>query len=239
MSGALNPMTEWFSSLTPSDWISLVSAVATVSAVIFAAWQVKLASYSHKHNQRAQKESLRPYMVAQILPPRHAGDFGRIEVTNYGKTAARNVTVTFDPELPRLPLHEINKNSQHSHLSQPTTDLIDRVFSKPFSTLAPGQEVESPYWISRKKYNGYVAAKRVDLPPGEEAANKQREAKEREEFEKKNAGLSADGFSEDTKAVIRYQDDEGNQYEDQFGLNPAILQGYTFIKPNNTTRSTP
>lgn len=235
MSEVLNPMTEWFSSLTPSDWISLVSAIATVSAVIFAAWQVKLASDSHKHNQQAQKESLRPYMVAQLLPPRFSGDFGRIGVRNYGKTVARNVVVTFDPELPRLPLEEINKNSRNSHINQPTIDLIDRVFSKPFSTIAPGQEVESPYWSIRKKYNGYVAPKSVDLPPEEGAANKKREAKEREEFDKKNAGLSADGFPEDTQAVITYMDDEGNKYENRFGLNPAILQGHTF-RETKTTR---
>lgn len=235
MSKFLEVVVKWLLNLSTSDWISLVSATATFGAVIFAAWQVKLASDSHKHNQQAQMQSLRPYMVAQLLPPRTHADSGRIGVKNYGKTAARDVSVSFDPELPHLPLDEINANSASSHMHFRIVDILDRVFGKPFSTLAPGQEVESLYWNRRKKYDGYVAPKRIKLSSEDEAANKRREDKERAFFDEENGILSADGFSDKTEVVIKYKDDNGNQYEDRFGLSPAILEGYTFITTSTTS----
>lgn len=222
--------------MTVLDWISLIGSIATVAAVIFAAWQVKLALDSHKSNQDAQRKSLRPYMVAQILPRRSVSDAGRIAVKNYGKTSARNVTVTFDPELPRLTIQEINRNSPPGvEYRIATIELLDKVFGQTFTTIAPEQEIQCQYWNLRKQYDGYLASKVFKSTPERDAMNLQREVEGRAKFEEENAGLSADGFSENTQAVINYEDTEGNKYEESFGLHPASIDGYTFISTKSTT----
>lgn len=220
----LIPVGEWFASLSSSDWIALVGTSATVIALIFAAWQLHIAARAHKLNQEAQREALRPYVVAQFLPPRSEADSGRIGVKNFGKTAARDVHVSFDPPLPRLTKEEVQRNSiSNVEIYIPAIKLLDQVFGSPIKTLVPDQQIECTYWHARKRYDGFLAPKRFRDTPEKEADHKAREVRERAEFESANAGLSADGFSADTKAVIKYKDDNGVEYSDRFGLDAAAL----------------
>ena len=227
---------EWFGALAPSDWIALVGTTATVIALAIAAWQLHLAAKAHKLNQRAQQESLRPYVAAQLLPPRSAADSGRIGVKNFGKMAAHNVSVTFDPPLPRLSKEEIRRNSpKNLEIVVPAVELLDKVFGSPIRTIVPDQQIECTYWHNRKRYDGFLAYKVFEKTPEEDAADQEREARERAEFDKANSGLSAEGFSADTEAVITYNDDNGVEYSDRFGLDPAVLQGFTFINTETTS----
>lgn len=232
----LKAVREWFGALAPSDWIALVGTTATVIALAIAARQLHLAAKAHKLNQTAQQESLRPYVAAQLLPPRSAADSGRIGVKNFGKMAAHNVSVTFDPPLPRLSKEEIQRNSPPNlDIVVPAVELLDKVFGSPIRTIVPDQQIECTYWHNRKRYDGFLAPKRFRDTPEKEAEYREREARERTEFEIANAGLSADGFSADTDAVITYEDDKGVKYSDRFGLDPAVLQGFTFIKTEKTS----
>jgi len=232
----LIPLGEWFASLSPSDWIALVGTSATVIALIFAAWQLHIAARAHNLNQEAQREALRPYVVTQVLPPRSEADSGRIGVKSFGKTAARDVHVSFAPPLPRLTKEEVQRNSiSNVEIYIPAIKLLDQVFGSPIKTLVPDQQIECTYWQARKRYDGFLAPKRFRVTPEKEAEYKAREVRERAELESANAGLSADGFSADTKAIIAYKDDSGVKYSDSLGLDPAALQRFTFITTTKTT----
>lgn len=228
-------MVSWFQSLATGDQISLVGTALALFGLLLVVWQIRQASRAHRLNQEAQKHSLRPYVVVHLLPLRSASDTGRIGIKNYGATAARNIRLTFDPPLPRLRLDEIQKNSPSEEtVYLPVVDIIDRVFGKPISVLAPGQRVECLYWRRRKRYDGYLAPKIFKSSPSEEAMNEEREARERAQFEKEHKGLSADGFSDETVAIVSYSDDAGNDYCERYGLSPAIFEGFSFIETKNT-----
>lgn len=126
---------EWFAEFW--HWWT-TGRIATTAAAIgagSAVYGTRTAVRTLRHNRRATQQSTRPMMVATL---RATGDRSAgIEVTNAGKSIARNVVVTFDPP---LPTHEHTPDGQLSMLT-----FIRRRYSKPVDTWVPGTIARSEF----------------------------------------------------------------------------------------------
>ncbi len=131
----------------PAHWSAAaawLTALVALSAAVVAFRQYRVARRAREEQAQAAldsarltrdlaEEQARPYVVA-YLEPSGIGDAGLVDlvVRNFGKTAARDVTMTCDPELRRSTSNE----------DDPTEPVV--IFDR-LGLLAPGQEWRT-YW---------------------------------------------------------------------------------------------
>lgn len=110
-------------------WSVLFAGVSGVAAIVtasIAGWALVQASHD-------SKERSRPVVVAEL---RHAGVKGSqsLVIRNYGLTVARDVQITFDPQLPKGDSH-------------PASKIIRERYRRPIPTMPPGMELKNIYLI--------------------------------------------------------------------------------------------
>lgn len=168
----------------------------------------RLAAESAEHQAKSvelQRESVertnRPMMTVRYLPPKHARDVLDLEISNVGKSVAYHVQVEFAPPLPNPDLDELNKNSKSGQtFYKPNVEMPRALFvGRHFRTWVPGQKVTAPFWVSHKDY----------------------EVGDRE-------AVSAEGIPAAQLVSISYQDKKGEDYIEEFELDPGIWVGTMF-----------
>lgn len=110
---------------------ALIAAVATVLAAVVAVhtlWALK---------QDSQDRS-RPYMSVDLRPVALSGVTGELVVSNEGATPARNVRVTFDPELPVL---------DGTAAQGKVTPFLQRRYAKEIPVIAPRRQLINIYAV--------------------------------------------------------------------------------------------
>lgn len=107
-----------------SDIATIVAAVGTLLAALFALWAIRQTSSLTR--QKAQ-----PYVAASLEPHQHVPWVMELVVANYGQTAATNVHITIDPEPLRVVLENPDPDGPTKETPLP--------YPKTLSVLVPGQ----------------------------------------------------------------------------------------------------
>ncbi|WP_152539277.1 hypothetical protein [Nesterenkonia sp. AN1] len=117
--------------LTWSVWLAGVSTFAAVITLVVAAWSLA-------GSRRDSRERTRPLVVASLqVGPTFVHGATYLVVGNYGATAARDLTLTFDPALPEgeAPAAPSLPIRRHSAIS------IRARYAQPLEVLAPSQKL--------------------------------------------------------------------------------------------------
>jgi len=107
--------------------ISSFAAIATAIVAIVTLRQLRNDS----------KQQSRPIVVAELRPASTRGS-QIIVIRNYGRTLARDISVAFDPDLPKAP-----KGREHSWV----TGFLDSRYEYSISALAPSAELDNLYFV--------------------------------------------------------------------------------------------
>lgn len=129
--------------MTPADytpeqlsafWTAVATGVGAVATVIaaFVAVRTLLAL------KRDSADRTRPMMSADLRPVTLSQGTSELLVTNLGGSVARNVRVTFTPELPNL---------QGAEASGKVTPFMRRRYSNTLPTFAPGRRLTNIYAV--------------------------------------------------------------------------------------------
>ncbi|MDK7111134.1 MULTISPECIES: hypothetical protein [Corynebacterium] len=184
---------------TTSRTEALISFVALIVATI----SVVIALLNFRQIRDSQIESARPIMQATLLPPTKPEDDLSIEVTNVGRTEAKNIKFEFIPPLPdNVSLDKLNSESlRNKHYSMvPLTLLRQGLLEKEHKSWAPGFKASFPYWVIAK------------------------DAK----FE-----VSGEGVMANTILKIYYEGYNERKYDGDFVLDPSIYRGKIFSPTEN------
>jgi hypothetical protein len=87
--------------MDPSGWIAGASALLALIALYFTRQQALAANQQTLLQQQIRKDQAQPYVWADIRPNDQSMHLMMLVIHNEGPTTASNVTVTFDPPLPR------------------------------------------------------------------------------------------------------------------------------------------
>lgn len=179
---------------TTSRTEALISFVALIVATI----SVVVALLNFRQIRDSQIESARPIMQATLLPPTKPEDDLSIEVTNIGRTEAKNIQFRFIPPLPApVSLKELNSRCPSGrHYSMRPLDLLKQgLLQKEHKAWLPGFKASFPYWTTA----------------------------EESKFE-----ISSEGVLASTVLEISYEDHKGRKYSSEFSLYPSIYRGKVF-----------
>lgn len=167
-------------------------------ALIVGAVSSLVALLNFKQIKDSQIESARPIMQATLLPPNAPEDDLSIEITNVGRTEARNIKFEFIPPLPdSISLDKLNSKSPSSkHYSMVPLRLLKRgLLEKEHKSWVPGFKASFPYWTIAKDTK----------------------------FE-----VSGEGVLANTVLKIYYEGYKKRKYDDDFVLDPSIYRGRIF-----------
>lgn len=162
-----------------------------------------VALLNFKQIKDSQIESARPIMQATLLPPNTPEDDLSIEITNVGRTEARNIKFEFIPPLPdSVSLDKLNsKSPSNKYYSMVPLMLLKRgLLEKEHKSWVPGFKASFPYWTIAK------------------------DAK----FE-----VSGEGVMANTILKIYYEGYKGRKYDGDFVLDPSIYRGKIFSPTEN------
>lgn len=115
------------------------AVVATGSGVIAASSGVRAL----RQNRRDSKAKSRPMVAAELREIPYTEGSQMLVVRNYGPSIARDVRVTFDPEIP-----------DGEHPEQGMTQFLKRRYASPISVLTPGMELDNIYYSARRDDGG-------------------------------------------------------------------------------------
>lgn len=184
---------------TTSRTEALISFVALIVATI----SVVVALLNFRQIRDSQIESVRPIMQATLLPPTKPEDDLSIEITNVGRTEARNIKFEFIPPLPdNVCLDKLNsKSPSNKHYSMVPIRLLKLgLLEMEHKSWAPGFKASFPYWTIAK------------------------DAK----FE-----VSGEGVLANTVLKIYYEDYKKRKYDGDFVLDPSMYRGKIFSPTEN------
>ena len=123
-------------------WLAAGAACAAAVAAWFAAIN---GSRTLRQARRDSKARSRPMVVAELRSPPYTHGTQALVITNYGPSIARNVRVTFDPEIPDPAPEKATKS---------WTPFLKRRYASPISVLTPGMELDNLYFVGRPGANG-------------------------------------------------------------------------------------
>lgn len=126
------------------DVLQTVAATATILAALVAIATLLFT-------WRQAREATRPYVVVDLVPTPVNTREAELVVRNYGRTAARNLKVTFSPDL---------SASESAVDTQLGTLVAQRYKGRAVASLAPGRRLSNIYW----QVEGETNANRLGLP---------------------------------------------------------------------------
>lgn len=132
-------MLDWFTSWLES-WEDMAAPVSAIAAIFTAA----VAVWSLYGARRDSYERTRPLVVPYAkIGPSYVHGALYLVIENFGRTAAHNVEVTFDPELP-----DIEPDGDNQPVRDTSAASARARFSEPVKVLAPGQTLAN-IWTNR------------------------------------------------------------------------------------------
>lgn len=156
---------------------------------------------SYLLTNKAQRRAIRPMMTAEILPPE--GDILslKLQISNRGPSVAKNVRVLFDPPLPTANLRKLNENSiPQIKFHSSLIGRISQIFEdESFDTWMPGVKITASYWAVNRK-----------------------------EKLSGNSVVSAEGVPGRQAVIIKFEDENGEEYCDRFVLDIRTILGTEF-----------
>lgn len=179
----------------------LINATIALIALV----SLLVARRSLRLNRQISINANRPMMMAEILMPDYAKETLRLMVSNRGKSVAKNVKVSFDPDLPNT-TGQNEATAVGSHYSP--IRRVKSIFSNTvFSTWVPGHQVDVAYWLQPE-------GKLLD---GDSISD------------------SAEGVPGIMFALLEYDDELNNHYSERFELNVRSVIGSDFRTNSITT----
>lgn len=131
--GSSTPDTSWWDwVLANGPGISAVAAALGAGAAIVAAI---IGLRSLLRAARDSRDRSRPVMIAQLDRHPDSDMHLRLTIENVGASLARDVQVTFDPELPDTSTPQWRYGAY-----------FRRMFADSIRTFGPGQELSNPWW---------------------------------------------------------------------------------------------
>lgn len=136
------------------DWLSdffdwwTTQRVATGASVVAAGAAVTAATSgvrTLRQNRRDSKARSRPMVAAELRDVPYVKGTQILVVRNYGPSIARNVRVSFDPEIPDP--------------EDPTTSVtpfLKRRYANPIPVLTPGMELDNVYFSGQREGGSWV-----------------------------------------------------------------------------------
>lgn len=88
--------------MDPSGWIAGASALLALVALYFTRQQAFAARQQTRLQQQMREDQAQPYVWADIRPNDQSMHLMMLVIHNEGPTTATNVSVTFEPPLPRV-----------------------------------------------------------------------------------------------------------------------------------------
>lgn len=197
----INP--DWFNpTMWPHEAISSVVGVGTLAAAFVGAW---VGVKTLRENTKEARDSQRPLMVAELLPPEQPKLPAVLRIANEGNTVARDVTVTFNPPLPEPDLEGFqNRVVDGVQVMKTLMETVHGMFDgRVFSSWVPGRETTVDFWAPPRGLNSdSYSAERV--PPRQ--------------------GLT-----------VKYKDHSGREYTEEFILDVAQVMGASWSTTERRT----
>ncbi|MGL5824949.1 MAG: hypothetical protein ACRCYU_09050 [Nocardioides sp.] len=134
----LTDFLEWW---TPPRVSAGAAVVAACAAVIAAASGIRTL----RQNRRDSKARNRPMVAAELREVPYVQGTQILVVRNYGPTIARNVRVSFDPEIP-----------DPENPSASMTPFLKRRYATPVPVLTPGMELDNIYFSGEQQDGGWT-----------------------------------------------------------------------------------
>jgi hypothetical protein len=82
----------------------------------------------------------RPMLAAELRIPPYTRGIQSLVIKNFGPTIARNIRVSFDPEIP---------DPEPSKAATSVTTFLKRRYANPIPVLTPGMELDNLYYVGR------------------------------------------------------------------------------------------
>ena len=136
------------------DWLSdfldwwTTQRVAAGTAVVAAGAGVTAATSgvrTLRQNRRDSKARSRPMVAAELRDVPYVKGTQILVVRNYGPSIARNVRVSFDPEVP-----------DPDDPSTSVTPFLKRRYANPIPVLTPGMELDNVYFSGQQEGGSWV-----------------------------------------------------------------------------------
>ena len=190
----VNP--DWFNPATwPHEAISSVVGVGALVTSLVGAW---VGVKTLRENTKGTRNSQRPLMVAELLPPEQPKFPAVLRVANEGNTVARDVTVTFNPPLPEPDLEGFqNRVIDGVEVAKTLMETIHDMFDgRVFTSWVPGRETTVDFWA----------------PPRGLTSD----------------SCSAEGVPPRQGLTVKYKDIRGRAYADEYVLDIAQVMGSNY-----------
>lgn len=202
--------------ITVDSWgmmIGVFSIIVQVALAILAFCAFKVATEtwkSNKENVNLQREAIerayRPMMVAEYVKLDGVPGIINIVIKNLGNTVAKNVHFKFDPPIPNVDIEEEIRKKKEN-----------KEYVPPYTFLIHRVLV-------KKKYETWI--------PGQKLSCIFWKAKEGD-FEYLE---SSHGIPQNQKVTIKYEDEKGKNYSDNYVLSPILISGEVFLRTNNENK---
>lgn len=181
------------------------SVLINASIALIALVSLLVARRSLRLNRQININANRPMMMAQILMPDYAKETLRLMVSNRGKSVAKNVKVTFEPDLPSTT--EQNGAAAGGFHYSPVRRVKSIFSNTVFSTWVPGHQVDVAYWLQPDE----------KILDGNLISN------------------SAEGVPAKLFVLLEYDDELNNHYSEHFELNIRSVIGSDFRTNSTST----
>lgn len=197
----INP--DWFN---PATWsheaISSVVGVGTLATAIVAS---SVGVRTLRETAKGVRNSYRPLMVAELMPPDKPKLPAVLRVANDGNTVARDVVVAFNPPLPEPDLdrykHQVIDGVQVTKTLMETVH--DKFDGRVFSSWTPGRETTVDFWALPRDFT--------------------------------SDSNSAEGVPPRQGLTVTYKDPSGHPYTEEFVLDVAQVMGASWSTTERQT----
>lgn len=134
----LNDFFDWWTTQRVAAGAAVVAAGAAVTAATSGVRTLR-------QNRRDSKARSRPMVAAELREVPYVKGTQILVVRNYGPSIARNVRVTFDPEIP-----------EPKDPSTSMTPFLKRRYATPLPVLTPGMELDNIYFSGQQEGGSWV-----------------------------------------------------------------------------------
>ncbi|MGO4300408.1 hypothetical protein [Leifsonia sp. RAF41] len=143
----VNAVVEWLKGLAVAlaPYANVIAAFAAVVTAIIAV--IALGSTANDSRERS-----RPLVFAMFRQAEHSDTSFELVVRNYGASAARELSVTFDPPLSAEDRQETR------------TDFVARRYDRTIPLLPPGSELSNTWWGGRVAAGGNELVNGLNTP---------------------------------------------------------------------------
>lgn len=197
----VNP--DWFNPTTwPHEAISSVVGIGTLATALVGAW---VGVKSLRENTKGARNSQRPLMVAELMPPDKPKLPAVLRVANDGNTAARDVVVAFNPPLPEPDLEGYkNRVVDGVQVSKTLMETVHDMFDgRVFSSWPAGQKTTVDFWALPRDFT--------------------------------SDSNSAEGVPPRQGLTLKYKDSGGHSYTEEFVLDVAQVMGASWSTTERET----